>query len=80
MPLIIRALLQIFNNWRSILALTGLILATGFSLKMFIHEAGESVSKFWWVAGLACLVILGREYIKVYFDLKKEQLRQNKKQ
>ncbi len=75
MPIIIRSLIQLAKNWRAILSLAGLVVATGFSSKLFVKELGESASKFWWIAGLACLVLLGREYIRGYFKLKREELR-----
>ena len=70
MPLIVKALIKLASNWRAILALSGLVLATGFSLKILVNELGESAAKFWWIVGLACLVILGREFIRGYFMIK----------
>ena len=76
MPLLLRAVFQLLKNWRAILASTGLVLATGFSFGRFVKEAGDSAHKFWWIAALACVVVLAREYMKGYFDLKKEELYQ----
>ena len=70
MPILLRALLQLLSNWRAIVALVGLMLASGFSLKIFVEQLGESASKFWWIGALACVVLLGREFIKGYFALK----------
>ena len=75
MPLAIKALFKLASNWRAILALSGLVLVTGFSFKIALEQAANSVGKFWWIAGLACLVLLGREYIKGYFKLRKQQIR-----
>ena len=71
MPLFLRALILLAGNWRAILSFAGLLLAAGFSGKIFVHELGESIGKFWWVASLACVVLLGREYIIGYFSLKR---------
>ena len=73
MPIFIRALLLLARNWRAILSLAGLILATGFSGKIFVHQLGESVGKFWWIAALACFVILAKEYIIGYFSVKRTE-------
>ncbi len=78
MPLLFRAILSLLNNWRAIVALAGLVLATGFSGKIFVEQIGESAIKFWWIAALACVVILGREFIKAYFVLKAKQLQKDR--
>lgn len=70
MPLIVKALIKLASNWRAILSLSGLVLATGFSLKILVKELGESAIKFWWIIALFCLVILGREFIRGYFMIK----------
>ena len=73
MPILIRVVLQLLTNWRAIVALVGLIFATGFSLKIFVEQLGESASKFWWIGALACVVLLGREFIWKYFALKRKE-------
>lgn len=79
MPLAIKALFQLARNWRALLALSGLVLATGFSFKIAFEQVAESASKFWWIVALACLVLLGREYIKGYFKLKRKQIQHGEK-
>ena len=79
MPLFLRALFQLLNNWRAVVAFAAVVMATGFSGKIFVAQLGESASKFWWIALLAALVILAREYIREYFGLKREQMRQARK-
>lgn len=79
MPLFLRALLLLASNWRAILSLAALVLATGFSGKVLVHQLSESAGKFWWIAALACLVLLGREYIIGYFSLKRSESKKQKK-
>jgi len=79
MPLFLRALILLARNWRAILSIAGLMLAVGFSGKIFVHQLGESIGKFWWIAALACLVLLGREYIIGYFSLKRTESKKQKK-
>lgn len=79
MPLFLRALVLLASNWRAILSLAGLLLAAGFSFKIGVHQLGESIGKFWWIGMLACLVLLGREYIIGYFSLKRTELKKRTK-
>jgi len=74
MPLIFNALIRLIHNWRAILAFGALILSMGFSGKIFIQQLGDSSAKFWWIGAMACAVLLGREFLKEYFYLKREQL------
>ena len=73
MPIIIRALLQLLMNWGAVVALLVLILAGGFSIRLFLGQVGESVTKYWWIGALACILFLGREFIKGYFALKRKE-------
>jgi len=79
MHIILKCLIELAKNWRAIAALSGLVLAKGFSSKLFVKELADSAIKFWWVAALACLVLLGRECIKEYFSLRREQMRYSQK-
>ena len=74
MPLFLRAVVLLVSNWRAILSFAGLLLAVGFSSKILVYQLGESIGKFWWIGILACLVLLGREYIIGYFSLKRAEL------
>ena len=53
-------------------------MAAGFSGTLFVHQLGESIGKFWWIGALACVVLLGREYIIGYFSLKQAQIEKSK--
>lgn len=74
MILVFRALGQLFKNWKSLAAMSGLILATGFSGKLFLSGLADSIRSLWWVLALACLIYLAKEYMANYFDLKKNKL------
>jgi len=78
MPMFIRAFMLLVGNWRAILSFAGLLLAAGFSGKIFVHQLGESIGKFWWIVALACVVLLGREYIIGYFSLKREEIKRQR--
>lgn len=70
MPLFARALFSLLQNWRSIAALTGLIVATGFTVTGLLSAFSATFRKLWWLAALAAVVMLGREFIRAYFLLK----------
>lgn len=73
MTILIRAILALLKNWRAILALAGLILATGFSGKMFVQELHESIFSHWFLLALVCVVILVREFLRGYFEIKRTE-------
>lgn len=74
MGIIFRALGHLFKNWRSIVAMSGLILTTGFSADLFLSGVADSIKSLWWILALACLIYLIKEYMNNYFELKKNKL------
>jgi len=73
MLLAIRALGKLLMNWRAVLGTVTLIIASEFAAERALNQVQESISKLWWILALAVLVILVKEYMRHYFDLKKQQ-------
>lgn len=74
MQLVLKALVELAKNWKGVLALCGLVATTGFSAKELLHGGADSALKLWPIAALACLLLLVREFMRGYFDLKREEL------
>lgn len=70
MTILLRALLGLLKNWRAILALAGLVVGTGFAAKLFLQEVHKSILSHWFLLALVCMVILVREYLRGYFNIK----------
>jgi hypothetical protein len=73
MPLFLRAAGLLLNNWKKIIGLWGIAVIAPFSLGLFVDQAAESAIRLWWIGALIVLVILARDYMKYYFDIKKKE-------
>ena len=74
MVTIVRAIIQLLMNWRAILAMAVLVVSTGFSGKIFLKQAGDSLQSAWWIIALVCVVIIAKEFLRGYWNIKKEQV------
>lgn len=73
MQILIRALLSLLKNWRAIIALAALILSVGFSGKIFVQELHESILSHWFLLALVCIVIIVKEFLRGYFEIKRTE-------
>lgn len=78
MPLVIRAMGLALKNWKNIIGLWGLVMLVPFSFKLLFKEVTKSAIDLWWIAALAVLVILSRDFMKHYFNLKKKEASRSK--
>ncbi len=74
-PLILGALGRLVQSWQGILAIAGMALTAGFVWNRFLADTKDAILELWPIAALGFTLLLIREFMKNYFELKKEQLR-----
>ncbi|WP_148252238.1 hypothetical protein [Aidingimonas lacisalsi] len=61
------------RKWPSILALTGLVAASGFTFNSMVRQAGETALSLWPLLALACFFLLAREVLKAWLKIKSKE-------
>lgn len=73
MAIALRALYQLLKNWKHVALLIGLIFSVGFNFTLMVREVNDSILSHWWLITLGFLVILAREFIRNFFELKRTE-------
>lgn len=69
---VLKGLGYAFRNWSGVAAVTGLIVATGFSVNGMMRQAGETALSLWPLIALFFLFLLTREVIRGYLKAKEK--------
>ncbi|MFG6667537.1 hypothetical protein ACGK9R_10545 [Halomonas sp. HNIBRBA4712] len=70
-----RSLLQLMRRWPNVLAVTGLIVASGFTIMGMMRQAGETALSLWPLLALASFFFLAKEFIRAWLKVRNKEIK-----
>nr|WP_295712169.1 hypothetical protein [uncultured Halomonas sp.] len=70
-----RSLVQLMSRWQGVLAVAGLVLASGFMIKEMMRQAGETALSLWPLLALACFFLLAKEFIRAWLKVRNKEMK-----
>lgn len=59
------------RQWRGIVALTGMIVATGFTFNIMLSQAGKTALALWPLVALICFFLFAKEAFRGWAKIKR---------
>ncbi|MGM0826275.1 MAG: hypothetical protein ACQEUY_16355 [Pseudomonadota bacterium] len=70
-----RSLIQLMSRWQGVLAAIGLVVASGFTIRELMRQAGETALSLWPLLALACFFFLAKEFIRAWLKVRNKEMK-----